>query len=104
MIIRFQSQKQAKAIIQASIDCNDAAVLKALKMIYSKQTATEQAISQTNEDNHVGFSAFDADILSSFARQAMYHGMLSDKQMVLARKKVRRYWKQLAVMSGKLEV
>lgn len=98
----FNSQREAKSAIQQSIDTNDRAVLKALSMIYSRQTEHEKSCEQTHELNNVGFSAFDAEILTSFAKQVQDGRLLSQKQMAIARPKVRRYWKQLAFMSGGL--
>jgi len=96
----FKSQREAKEIIQKSIDTNDKAVEKAIKMIYSRQTADEQTGMATVEHNAVGFSAFDAEILTSFAQQLIRGRQLSPKQMAIGRNKIRRYWKQLAIMSG----
>jgi hypothetical protein len=100
----FKTQAEAKRVIQASIDANDRAVYKALLIIYSQQTASEQACQTTQELNKRGFGAFDAEILSSFAEQVRERGRLSAKQMELARKKIRHYWKQLAILSGGLKV
>lgn len=98
----FQTQKAAKEIIQRSIDTNDRAVAKAITMIYSKQTQSEQASQMTRDHNNVGFSAFDAEILSSFAERLQSGRALTERQMAVGRKKIRRYWKQLAIMSGGL--
>lgn len=100
----FQSQAEAKRVIQASIDTNDRAVLRALKLIYAKQTEHEKESERTHDANGVGFSAFDAEILTSFCNQLQERSTLSDKQMAIARKKIRKYWKQLAIMSGGLKV
>lgn len=99
---KFPSQRVAKDTIQQAIDSNDRAVLKALVMIFDQQTAAEQSTEQTHELNGVGFSAFDAEILTSFAKQYKRKGFLSPKQMEIARKKIRGYWKQLAKLSGRL--
>lgn len=85
----------SKDSIQALIDTNDRAVMKALLVLYSRQTAAEQATQATREHNGRGFSAFDAEILSSFAMQVKTRGTLTAKQLEVARKRVRSYWKQL---------
>lgn len=98
----FKTQAEAKRIIQEAIDTNPKAVVKGLMMVYQGQTASEQASHITQEANNIGFSAFDAEILTSFAQQVERGRTLSPKQIVIARAKVRKYWKQLAIMSGKM--
>jgi hypothetical protein len=90
---------------------SDAAVERALLVLYERQTADEQASETTKYVNGRGFNAVDAEILSSFACQverkvgqtSSYLGRerklgecLSPKQMAIARRKVVRYVKQLA--------
>lgn len=91
------------------------AVERALIILYERQTADEQASHSTNHENGMGFSAFDAEILSSFAcqinskvgkhndylgRVAKLGECLSKKQMELARKRVVRYARQLAEVAN----
>ena len=95
----YSSQAQAKREIQALIDRNDKAVLRGIVAIYAYQTAAEQASAMTCEENGVGFSGCDAELLSSFAEQIKARGSLSQKQMVYGRKKIRRYWRQLAIIA-----
>lgn len=92
----YASQADAKRKIQALLDANDRAVVRAVAVLYERQTASEQAIGGTTDANGVGFSGVDGDLLSSFAMYIRRTGTLSEKQMVFARKKVRKYWKQLA--------
>lgn len=99
---QFTSQKLAKLAIQQAIDSNDRAVYKALLIIYNQQTDSEKAIDSTTDHNAVGFSAFDAEILSSFAKQVQERRSLSIRQLAVARPKIRRYWRQLATLSGAL--
>jgi hypothetical protein len=95
----FASKADAKRRIQTLIDTNDSAVYRGILAIFSFQTATEQAFDGTVEDNGVGFSGVDAELLSSFAKQIQKKGSLSEKQMVYARKKIRKYWNQLRVIA-----
>ena len=81
--------------IKAKLQVNDAWVFGAIKAIYDNQTDTEQTVGHTIEDNGIGFSGCDAEILSSFAEQIIQRGSLSQKQMVYARKKISKYSKQL---------
>lgn len=89
-------------IIRNAIDRNDMDVCKAVVTIYRKQTLSERNSYSTNVTNGVGFNKFDAEILTSFAKQIIrnqYAGrryLLSYKQMAIARKRIRKYAGQLA--------
>lgn len=85
-----------KKWVQDLLDRNDLAVCRALVVIFNRQTKSEQSADTVEVYNKVGFTGFDAQILSSFAKQYMSRGFLSDKQMGIARRKMKRYWKQLA--------
>lgn len=94
--------------IKTLLTTSNAAVEKALIVLYERQTSDEQATGTTRNVNGRGFSAFDAEILSSFACQVekkigqgrKLGQCLSEKQMELARKKVTRYAKQLAEVAN----
>lgn len=94
----WPSQKKAKEEIQAAIDCSDRAVYRALALVYKQQTDSEKEIGATTDANSRGFSAFDAEILTSFADQLRRRGYLTPKQLELCRKKIKHYWKQLMLM------
>ncbi|MFA5216927.1 hypothetical protein [Sulfuricurvum sp.] len=87
--------EEKKRIVQALLDVNDNAVINALLTIYARQTQDEQQSERTIENNAIGFSGVDAEILSSFARQYNERGFLTFKQMVIARKNIKRYWRQV---------
>lgn len=87
---------------------SDVFVERALLALYDRQTSAEQSAGQTSEDNGVGFNGVDAPILSSFAEwvkrvsrpEGQYAARaegkrLSDKQRAIARKKLRKYVRQL---------
>jgi len=81
--------------IREQLTTNDNWVRRGLKAIYKMQTEDEKLMQVTTEDNGVGFSGVDAELLSSFAEQLNARGSLSPKQMVYARKKMAKYAKQL---------
>jgi hypothetical protein len=85
-----------KAGITGLLMSNDAALHRAVVAIYRRQTASEQASLQTKEDNGVGFSGCDAEILSSFAQKILKGWIMTPKCVAIARKKMPKYWKQLA--------
>lgn len=74
---------------------DDRWTLRALVRIYHNQTSDEQASERTIERNGIGFSGPDSEILSSFARQYLQRGRLSDRQMVILRRKMPSYAKQI---------
>ncbi len=69
------------------------ALKRAAKMIWSYQTLVEQESASTIEHNGVGFNGVDADFAS---RIVNWHGTLSDKMAMAARKMLRKYARQLA--------
>lgn len=74
----------------------DAARLKALLWIYKYQTEEEKQTDSTHVLNGVGFTGTDAEILSSFSKQLIEKGWLSPKQMIIVRKKIKKYENQMA--------
>ena len=83
------------AYIKQQIIEKDEAVKAALLRIYSYQTQEEQNHETTVESNGKGFNGTDAEILSSFAKQLETRKFLSPKQIVIARKKLQKYSRQL---------
>lgn len=85
----------SKQDIKDLLSRNDKAVKRALLLIYDYQTEEEKSCEETVEDNGIGFSGVDANILSSFARQLKEKEWLSSKQMEIARKKMLKYSGQI---------
>jgi len=73
---------------------------QALLKIFEFQTEIEKMQETTRENNHVGFSGVDGEILTSFAKQYISHGFLSPKQMTLLYKKMPKYWMQIIKVSN----
>jgi hypothetical protein len=83
--------------------------VQGLLRIFRNQTADEQAMASTVEDNGVGFTGCDAHILTSFANQVKrkqaecaakgwqikWEWALSRKQMALLHKRMPKYAAQL---------
>lgn len=98
MVELIQDIPTKKARIEAlrkAIAEDERAALHALMKIYSYQTTDEKDGQATRWQNDLGFSAFDAEILSSFAEQFNRKAWLSEKQMALVHKKMVRYAGQL---------
>jgi hypothetical protein len=87
--------QEKKAKILALLESSEAAVCKALVVIYEHQTASEQAAGVTVSLNGVGFSAHDAEFGSSLAQKIKKGWKMSPKQIAAGRKLVKHYWKQL---------
>jgi len=83
------------AFIKYQLATKKKAALKALMLIYSRQTETEQEINQTTEHNAIGFSGVDAELLSSFAKQYQKTGYLTAKQMDYLYRKISKYSRQV---------
>ena len=84
-----------KEKLQALLNSNDEAVYRAMLRIYARQTSTEQQYQATTDWNSVGFTGVDGEIMSSFTEAYKKYGRLTLKQMAIARKKMKKYWKQL---------
>jgi hypothetical protein len=89
------TKKQIAVYVQGKLRTDPRWALRALEVVYARQTAAEQQIEKTVEDNGVGFGAYDAEILSSFARQVQAGRVLSAKQFAILKAKITRYWKQV---------
>jgi len=84
-----------KTAIVSLVTTNDKAAVKALLTIYSYQTQSEQAVDATTDQNGVGFTGVDAEILSSFAKFYQRTGFLTNKQMELLKRRITKYTRQL---------
>jgi hypothetical protein len=102
--VEVNGKTWTKESLRELLATNDAAVVKGMLRIYEYQTETEQNIQATVEHNDVGFSGCDGQILASFAEQYKVRGSLTEKQMVIARKKMKKYAGQLLlIMAGALK-
>lgn len=84
-----------KSRVQALVAGNDTAAVRALLVVYSRQTSAEQSQHATTDLNGIGFTGADAEILSSFASFFSKRGFLSPNQLAILKKKIGKYWKQL---------
>jgi len=93
--------------IKVKIAKSNVFVERSLRVLFSFQTPLEQESETTHVDNGAGFNSCDANILSSFAKQCdpirnfrSEGNRLSLKQLNLARRKLVKYAKQLAVYAN----
>ena len=57
--------------------------------------AVDFGAAESRPEHGIGFSGCDAELLSSFATQIKARGWLTSNQLPFARRKIRKYWKQL---------
>jgi hypothetical protein len=106
------TKKISKEFICEKLRTDTLWIKKALLLIYSKQTLSEQISKDTTEDNGVGFTGCDSKFLSSIALQlkrqveysvnsglkedeALRSVSLSDKQYEALKKSMPKYWGQV---------
>lgn len=95
-VVIVNGKEYTKESIREMLKTNDAAVQRAIIRIYEYQTAVEKSAEHTIENNGVGFSGTDGNILSSFAKRlTVFHTPLSEKQMAIARRVVPKYAGQI---------
>ena len=103
MSIGIKVQRQMKAEfgvptvdeIREMVRTSENAQNRALVAIYNGQTHSEKESHTTVEDNGIGFSGIDAEILTSFAEQFLRRQFLSPKQRAILAKKMPKYAGQL---------
>ena len=93
------TKSQQQAFLKDMLSKNEIWALKALKLIYDKQTSAEQDSGYTQVLNGVGFSGAHGEIMSSFAEQLSKRNFLSPKQMAIVFKIIPKYWKQILKIS-----
>ena len=90
------TKKATLSYVREMLATNKAWATKALVRIYTEnQTAQEQAIEATTEDNGIGFTGADGNFLSSLARQQIEKGFLSEKQMTFVFRAMPKYARQV---------
>jgi hypothetical protein len=70
-------------------------LLRLLLILYHRQTLSERQDGFSMEQNGVGFSKFDAPLLTSIAEWGQRRGFLTPKQVEVMRRRLRKYVRQL---------
>lgn len=100
-----QDKKWTKERIRELIETNDKMLEHSLIVLFRRQTPDERVCERTSNTNKMGFNQYDAEILTSFAKQILNPQTqekypegrrLSPKQKTIARKKLKKYARQLA--------
>lgn len=93
-----KAEQLTRDFIEGQLDASREAVEAALVAIYERQTQEERVGAYSIETNGVGFSKFDADFCTSLVQQIKRGKSLTERQLPFARKKMKRYWRQLIVV------
>lgn len=84
-----------KESLRDLLDRNNKAVERAIVLLYSFQTDEEKYLGVTKTVNGKGFNKFDTEILTKFAMQLKGGVNLTQKQMYVARPKIKKYVGQI---------
>lgn len=93
----FQNTKDEKrrAMILCIEQASESQLRRALEVLFNRQTLSEQVSNSTTQNNKIGFSGLDAEILSDIYKKSKQYGSLRGKQVDLVRRKMKRYARQL---------
>lgn len=88
------TKKLRKDFIHKQLSSERIWARQALLLIYNYQTNEEKITQHTLVENGLGFTAFDCEILTSFAKQIIRKD-LTKKQWDILFKKIPKYWGQI---------
>jgi hypothetical protein len=84
-----------KEYFRQMVTTKPAWTIRAILVLYERQTEDEKDAMSTMEENGAGFNGFDAEFLSSLAEQVLSGKFLSENQIKAAQKKIGKYSQQL---------
>ena len=91
----FTNQKEWERYLKDLLSHNDKAVLKAVEVIYDRQTDEEKYSGETKEENGIGFSKIDARELGDIAKKIKNGKPITKGEFAKARNKIKKYWKNV---------
>lgn len=94
------NNKHTKASIKALLSRSDAAVKRALVVLYHRQTQDEKRDDRTKYHNNRGFNHGDAKKCSYWARLVLSGRELFPNTIAQARRRLMKYAGQLAVIAN----
>jgi hypothetical protein len=89
-----------KEEIKGFLTRNDGFVTRSVVKMLERQTAAEASGGYTHDANGIGFSAFDAEFLTSIANQVNDGRNLSERQILSVRKAMLRYAGQITEIAN----
>jgi len=93
--------KDLEILIKKHLMTKTSWALKALDRIYALQETVEKESKQSIFDNSVGFTRFDAPILTKLAHRHRYGRVLSDNEIRFIQNVIPKYWKQILGITGR---
>lgn len=93
------TKTQLITALKAQIPQSREKICRALMLIYDRQTEQEVLKGKTIENNLVGFSSLDADILTKMAIFYQNRGFLSTKQLNIVKRLIPKYAGQILASS-----
>lgn len=116
-------KKEVEEYVRYKLGSDDLWAKKALLLIFSRQTASEQNMGHTVINNSVGFTGHDSEYLTSLAKQLNQHlenvkrecpelteieqlkkAWMSQKQMTALKKTIKKYWRQVIDASDEIKL
>lgn len=116
-------KKEVEEFVRQKLGTDDLWAKKALLLIFSRQTASEQNVGHTVINNSVGFTGHDSEYLTSLAKQLQRHletvksecpditeteqlkkAWMSQKQMAALKKSIKKYWRQVIDASDEIKL
>ena len=106
MAEKIITKKMVRDYTRCLLAANARNAQKGLLMIYKEQTPMERAFrgQMLEEKNGFGFTAFDSEILSSFAEQYLKQGWLSLRQNQILLHKMPKYTRQIVEIIGEEKI
>ena len=92
-----------KESIRKLLQTNHQAVLRAIIVLYNRQTELEKEFKESNINNGIGFTCKDSWFLSNLAMQLIKYKKISKNDYWRARWRVFKYAGQLADIANKKE-
>lgn len=96
------SNTWTKESIRELLAKNDKAVGRALLVLLSRQTRDEKDTESTRHHNKIGFTPYDARMMTSMARFYAKRGFLSHKQLAYLRAPTKRFESRIGKYAGQL--
>lgn len=105
----FSSKDERLEWVKTMLKTDSRWAIRGLLAVFARQTTEEANSDATIEENGVGFTGFDSQILTSFAKRVLeweqevkhkYQTALSPKQMEVLQKRMPKYAKQLVSIFG----
>jgi hypothetical protein len=112
---KLATKKARVECIKHKITTDDRWMLKGLLVIYDNQTEDEKRVDAVKENNGIGFTGIDGEIMPSFAKRCIQRGLrealktqkqinvadyLTDKMEPIVRRKMCKYARQLALIAN----